>query len=102
MVATLSRHARLDRAERIDKIIDLLDGDFGATIIRYWDEMRQSYSNLTENGVLIITDYNNKVITMYFCSIDRATAVAHKAHKRLTENQINRIKKNYEKFKIYA
>ena len=94
MAAKLSKHARVDRFDRISAIVDLFKGDLGETVISVWDEKHNAFQELTSNGVLIAKGKNGTVITMFLCNPGKATVLQSLSGKYLTKNQWRRIEQN--------
>ena len=94
MAAKLSKHARIDRFDRISAIVDLFNGDLGETVIRVWDEKYNAFQELTSNGVLIAKGKNGTIITMFLCNPGKATVMQALSGKYLTKNQWRRIEQN--------
>ena len=90
----MTRHASVDRFDRISKIIDLLNGDFGETIIRVRDDRDGNWQELTTNGVFVVKGRDNVIITMFLCSVKQANYMIAASGKMLTKNQWRRIRDN--------
>lgn len=43
MKTNMSKHAYIDRFDRISAIVELFNGDLGETLIRVWDEKYNNY-----------------------------------------------------------
>ena len=93
-MTVMTRHASVERFDRISKIIDIFNGDFGETIIRVKDEKDGHWQELTTNGVFVVKGRDNVVITMFICSIKQANYFVAASGKMLTKNQWKRIRNN--------
>ena len=102
MTRNMSRHASVDRFDRISAIIDLFKGDFGEVIIRVWDEKYNNYQELTSNGVVIARGEDGTVVTMYLCNIQKAKFFGASSGVMLTRNQWKRIQENQKYQKLCA
>lgn len=102
MKANMSKHARVDRFDRISAIIDLFNGDFGETIIRVWDEKYNNFQELTSNGIVIARGADGTVVTMFLCNIQRAKFFGATSGVMLTRNQWKRIQENQKYMKLCA
>ena len=94
MKANMTKHAKIDRYDRICAIVDLFNGDIGETVIRVWSKKYNSFQELTSNGVVISRSANDMIITMFLCNMDKARYFCASSGKELTKNQWKRIKEN--------
>ena len=78
---TMTRHARLERASRIEKIIDTYNGDFGEPIAEHYHA--EAYQVLYSTGIVMIFPNQHKqhLITMYIATRDEVLGIYKTAHK---------------------
>lgn len=82
MTKTVSYHARHERQNRIDFIIDWCKGEFGAPIATAYDADGKGKRVLTDKGLLIVySAADNKLITMWIASVLQGVAVYKASHK---------------------
>ena len=102
MKTNMSKHAQIDRYDRISAIIDLFNGDIGETIIRLWDDGHGTFQELTSKGVVIARGEDGTVVTMYLCNLRKAQYFGAVSGKMLTRNQWKRIQENQKYNKLLA
>ena len=81
-------HDRIDRAVYIASTIGV-----GKEIIRAYNEKKDSYSCLTDTGVMVIRDPKGVIITMYIASMNQAIAMTHNQLSKTLRNIIKRNEK---------
>ena len=82
-------HDRIDRAVYIASTVGV-----GKEVIRTYNEKRDSYSCLTDTGVMVIRDPKGVIITMYIASMNQAIAMSN---NQLSKTLRNTIKHNEKK-----
>lgn len=97
MVATMTKHARVDRQARIDYIIDTVGiGEIIAGAVGT-NNGHANYECLTNTGVLLIFSLDRKtLITAYIPNTQKAVAVYLQAtqRKKMPDGLYNRVKAN--------
>ena len=97
MVATMTKHARVDRQARLNFILDtvgvgnILVGTVGT------NNGHANYECLTDTGVLLIFSLDRKtLITAYIPNTEKAVAVYLQATQRrkMPDNLYNRVRAN--------
>ena len=87
----MSKHLR---AERIDRAVYIATTiGIGKEVIRKEKEGRDSYSCLTDTGVVIIRGFDNSIITMYIATMAQATAIAEGNLPKYLKNVVRRNEK---------
>ena len=81
-------HDRINRAVYIASTIGV-----GNEIIRSYNEKKDSYSCLTDTGVMIIRNPKGAIITMYIASMNQAIAMTHNQLSKTLRNIIKRNEK---------
>lgn len=81
-------HDRIDRAVYIASTIGV-----GKEIIRAYNEKKDSYSCLTDTGVMIIRNPKDVIITMYIASMNQAIAMTNNQLSKTLRNTIKRNEK---------
>lgn len=102
MKTNMSKHAYIDRFDRISAIVELFNGDLGETLIRVWDEKYNNYQELTTKGVVIARGEDGTVVTMFLCNIRRAKFFGATSGVMLTRNQWKRIQDNQKYAELCA
>ena len=96
MKTNMSKHACVDRFDRISAIIELFNGDIGETLIRVWDEKYNNFQELTTKGVVIARGADGTG------NIQRAKFFGATSGVMLTRNQWKRIQENQKYMKLCA
>lgn len=94
MKTNMTFHASVERFDRICILIDLFNGDFGRPLICITNDKNAVKEELTTNGIVIVRNLEDVVITMYLCSIKKAQYFGAVSGKMLTDNQWKQIKAN--------
>ena len=102
MKTNMTKHASIERYDRICAIIDLFNGDLGDTIVKVWDEKYNTFQELTSNGVVIARGADGVVVTMFLCNVQRARFFGAASGVMLTRNQWKRIQENQKYAKLIA
>lgn len=100
MKTNMTFHASVERFDRICFLIDLFKGDFGKPLISIAHTDKPVKEELTSNGIVIVRNLEDVVITMYLCSIKKAQYFGSVSGKMLTDNQWKQIKAN-QKYSQY-
>lgn len=101
MLFKLSEHASREREERLSYI--LMNVGIGEQIVcRVMGQRVDRQEVLTDSGVILILNNENKVITAYIATINKATAIWRAAYgnRHMTERLYTQIisnKKHYKK-----
>lgn len=96
--SNLTAHARFDRADRFEYIIDTIG--FGEPVTRLSEidprNGKPVVYELTSTGVIIVRDRKNVVITAYIAGIEQATRVwrSSSASKNMPSYLYRKIKQN--------
>ena len=100
MKKNMTYHARFDRTNRIEYIINTIGiGNVVAEISTVDNQGRKGFQKLTDTGVIIILSGDNKtIVTAYIATPDQACAVYKTAKKvsRMPDGLYSRVRKNYE------
>jgi hypothetical protein len=92
----MSKHLRTERIDRAEYIATTIG--IGKEVIRKEKKGRDSYSCLTDTGVVIIRGFDNSIITMYIATMAQATAIAEGNLPKYLKDVVRRNeKKNYQK-----
>lgn len=102
MKSNMTNHARHDRRNRFDYILDTvgLGTEIVAEVKRLDDKNRVAYSRLTDSGIIVIVSADHKtVVTAYIATIEQASAIYRTARgcSIMPNSLYKRIKAN-EKF----
>lgn len=100
MLFKLSEHASREREERLMYI--LLNVGIGERIIcRTAGQKADRQEALTDSGIVLILNNDDKVITAYIATIDKATAIWRTAYgnKHMTEKLYEQIMNNKKHYK---
>lgn len=94
MKMTMTKHAKVERYDRICAIIDLFNGDLGETLITSPSDSPDKVQELTTKGVVIIRTLDNLLVTMYLCNPSKAKFFGASSGKMLTRAMWKRIYDN--------
>jgi hypothetical protein len=73
MMYRLSRHAQVERQDRLFAIIDTIG--IGKEVDKFYNAERDNYEVFTDTGVMLVVDDKNTLITAYAVDLNRARAV---------------------------
>jgi hypothetical protein len=98
MTKKISYHAKEERKDRIEYIIDVFNGEFGTEVCCFIEKHTKTKTVLTTTGLIIV--YNsetNNLVTMYICKTCQAIGLYKRAtgkercpnsvYKRVINNQ---------------
>ena len=96
MTMKMTKHAQIERYDRICAIVDMFNGDIGETLItRPVTGDPSKIQKLTTKGVVIIQAADsNTLITMYLCGPSKAKFFGASSGKMLTRAMWKRIYDN--------
>lgn len=100
MLFKLSEHASREREERLLYIA--MNVGLGEQVVcRVASQKSNRQEALTDSGVILILNNEDKVITAYIATIDKATAIWRTAHgnSRMIESLYTRIISNKKHYK---
>ena len=67
-MCTMTHHARVERADRIEYILDTIG--VGEVVGKYEKRNEYRYKAVTDTGVIMVTGFDNALITMYIGSME--------------------------------
>ena len=78
---TMTKHAKIDRVSRIDKIIEICGGDFGKPIAEHYH--KNAYQVLYSTGIVMIFHDESKkhLVTMYMATRTEVLGIYKTVHK---------------------
>lgn len=83
MKTNMTHHARFDRANRLNYIIDTIGiGEVMYTSYQKCYDGRDAFLKLTSTGVVVVTGKDNKIITAYIATVNEAIGIYRKATGR--------------------
>lgn len=98
MKTNMTAHAKFDRANRLEYIINTIGiGNVVAEISTVDKQGRAGFQKLTDTGVIIILSADNKtIVTAYIATPDQACTVYKTAKKvsKMPDGLYSRIRKN--------
>jgi len=95
MKSRMSYHARVQRIERFEYILDTVG--FGEEIICTSSEIKgkMRLRILTDTGVIIIKEKNGEIVTAFIARIEQASAIWYEARQKTMPNKLyQKIKAN--------
>ena len=97
MKTNMTHHARFDRANRLNYIVDTIGiGEVVCTYRQKCYDGRDAFLKLTSTGVIMVVNEENKIITAYIATIGEAIGVYREATTRheLPSGLYKRIRQN--------
>ena len=91
-IQKMTKHLTEDRIDRA--VFIAMTTGVGNEVYRKYDEIRNSYSCLTDTGVVVIKNPQDVIITMYYASVAQAFAISK---GQISKTLLEVIKKNCEK-----
>lgn len=95
MKSSMSYHARVQRIERFEYIIDTVGfgEEIASTNLKIKEKMR--LHTLTDTGVIIVREKDGEIVTAFIARIEQANAIWYKAQQRTMPNKLyQKIKAN--------
>lgn len=83
MKTNMTHHARFDRANRLNYIVDTIGiGEVVCTYHQKCYDGRDAFLKLTSTGVIMVVSEENKIITAYIATVSEAIGLHRKATGR--------------------
>lgn len=94
----MTRHAQIDREDRINWIVDFLKGDFG-TVVCQTPRDNHDINILYSSGVVVVkSETTGRLITMFFASPERVKSLLKVHGQSCSTAMYKRICANYTIF----